>query len=139
VLRPSAGRCARLRDSEGDLLVLLVLAEHAHKDGGGAWPSVQRIAQLARLSIRGTQSALRKLESAGVIEATPRTGTTTYIASSCPRRTLRGRSHRAPQRVRARGAASDRTPRSHCAPNRKEPSPNREKDFSHLDRSVIYS
>jgi Helix-turn-helix domain len=54
----------------GDLLVLLVLADHAHDDGTHAFPSVEKIARKSRLSRRGTQLALRRLERLGAIEAT---------------------------------------------------------------------
>lgn len=53
----------------GDLLVLIVLADHAHDDGAGAYPSVERIAEKARLTRRGAQLALRRLELAGAIMA----------------------------------------------------------------------
>lgn len=64
-------------EDKHDLLVLLVLAEHAHEDGSGAWPSVATIAKLARLSPRRVQYALRQLEAAGIITTKPRAGSTT--------------------------------------------------------------
>lgn len=63
--------------NKGDLLTLIVLADHAHDDGDGAFPSVETIARLARLSPRGAQKALRKLASAGLLKATHRAGKTT--------------------------------------------------------------
>jgi pyocin large subunit-like protein len=65
---------------KGDLLVLLVLADHAHDDGGGAYPSVATIARLARMTDRGVQKALTHLRDAGLIAAEGRTpsGTTIY-------------------------------------------------------------
>jgi hypothetical protein len=67
-------------EHRGDLLVLLVLADHAHDDGTSAYPSVEKIARKARLTRRGTQVALRRLERVGAIEPAgkgPR-GTTAY-------------------------------------------------------------
>lgn len=58
----------------GDLLVLLVLADHAHDDGTSAYPSVDRIARKARLTRRGAQLALRRLTAAGAIEDTGERG-----------------------------------------------------------------
>lgn len=48
-------------------LVLAVLAEHAHKDGGGARPSVLRIQYRSGYDRRTIQRALRRLEDAGLI------------------------------------------------------------------------
>lgn len=53
----------------GDLLALLVLADHARDDGTGAYPSVATIAKKARLTPRGAQLALRRLERDGAIKA----------------------------------------------------------------------
>ncbi|QEC49662.1 hypothetical protein FSW04_20160 [Baekduia soli] len=69
-------------EHRGDLLVLLVLADHAHDDGTSAFPSVATIGKKARLTRRGAQLALRRLEASGAIakdEATntPR-GTVSY-------------------------------------------------------------
>lgn len=58
----------------GDLLVLLVLADHAHDDGSGAYPSVDTIADKARLTRRGAQLALRRLEERGAIRPTGANG-----------------------------------------------------------------
>jgi hypothetical protein len=58
----------------GDLLVLLVLADHAHDDGTHAFPSVEKIARKSRLSRRGAQLALRRLERLGAIEPTGSAG-----------------------------------------------------------------
>jgi Helix-turn-helix domain len=57
-------------EHRGDLLVLLVLADHAHDDGTHAFPSVETIARKARLSRRGAQLALRRLERLGAIQET---------------------------------------------------------------------
>lgn len=55
-----------------DRLVLTVLASHADKNGGRAWPSVATIAVKANVSQRTVQYALRRLEKAGVIMVTAR-------------------------------------------------------------------
>lgn len=48
-----------------DLLVLLVIADHANDDGSGAWPSILRLATMTRLSERAVQYSLRHLEASG--------------------------------------------------------------------------
>lgn len=55
-------------EQRGDLLVLLVLGDHAHDDGTGAYPTVETIAKKARMTRRGAQLALRRLEALGAIE-----------------------------------------------------------------------
>jgi hypothetical protein len=52
----------------GEMLVSLVLAEHANPEGGLAYPSVARIARMAHMSERGVQYCLRKLVERGIIE-----------------------------------------------------------------------
>jgi hypothetical protein len=52
---------------EGSLLILLALADFAHDDGSGAFPSVATLAKKARMSERNTQYCLRRLEQAGEI------------------------------------------------------------------------
>ena len=54
----------------GNRLVLIVLADHAAKDGSDAFPSVNTIAQEARMSQRAVRYALRALAASGSIEAT---------------------------------------------------------------------
>jgi hypothetical protein len=59
-----------MRYSEATLgarLVLFVLAEHAHDDGTDAYPAIDKICERARMSRRGVQCALRKLEADGMI------------------------------------------------------------------------
>ena len=46
-----------------NLLVLLMIANHAHTDGTGAYPSVATLAAESRLTERGVQYILAKLES----------------------------------------------------------------------------
>lgn len=59
----------------GARLVMIVLADHAQKDGTRAFPSVETIARDARLSERAARAALRRLEESGEIV---RTGTSKY-------------------------------------------------------------
>lgn len=106
----------------GDLLVLLVLADHAHDDGTGAYPSVMTIARKARLSERGAQYALRRLEKVGAIVSVGvnlQTKTVEY-------RLLLGGALTAPVQSEAQGGAVSNT--EGCTPlhpNRHEPSVNR--------------
>lgn len=64
----------------GDLLTLIVLADHAHDGGAGAYPTVETIARKSRLTTRGARLALRKLEAIGAIERTgvSRSGSVVY-------------------------------------------------------------
>ena len=47
------------------LLLLLAIADHAHDDGTGAWPSVDALAKKTRQTPRNTQFLLRRLERLG--------------------------------------------------------------------------
>jgi hypothetical protein len=59
----------RLRlDSPIEYRVLMVLCDHAHKDGTGAWPAVATIAAEARMTERSVQRALKALRQRGLIE-----------------------------------------------------------------------
>src|SRR3990167_6337137 len=52
--------------AKGSALLLQVsIADHAHDDGAGAWPSVARLAKKTRLSRRQVQRLLRGLEEDG--------------------------------------------------------------------------
>lgn len=62
-----------------DLIVLLVLADHAHEDGTHAYPSVRTIARRGRLARSTVQRSLRRLEGTGEIEAAGRLGSGTVI------------------------------------------------------------
>lgn len=55
--------------SEGSLLVLLAIADHAGDDGK-AWPGLQLLARKSRLSERDTRYCLRKLEKLGELRVT---------------------------------------------------------------------
>lgn len=65
--------------TEGNRLVLLSLANHAHADGSMAFPSVATVAHEARMSPRGAQKCLRKLEEASMIERTDKHSSGTNI------------------------------------------------------------
>ena len=56
------------------LLLLLAIADHAHDDGGGAYPSIQTLADKTRLTSRAVQVLLNKLEAAGELRIKRRTG-----------------------------------------------------------------
>ncbi len=126
-------------ENKGDLLTLIVLADHAHDDGDGAFPSVETIARLARLSPRGVQKALRKLALAGLVKATPRAGRTTlYRVVMTPEASSGVNSVRS-ELGDAEGRTGRRKPPNPVRPNRKEPSSNREGHLADMDRLVIES
>lgn len=58
------------RAKGGARLVLVALADYAHPDGTNAWPKVETLALHARMSRKGVQNALRKLEDDGEIVCT---------------------------------------------------------------------
>lgn len=62
--------------SEGELLVLLAIADHAADDGTNAWPSKATLARKARLSERRVQQILRSLEDKGLIRVETQKGGT---------------------------------------------------------------
>ena len=49
----------------GPLLLLLAIADHAHDDGDGAYPSIQTLAHKTRLSERHTTRLLQELAGSG--------------------------------------------------------------------------
>lgn len=53
----------------GARLVLLALADYAHDDGGGAYPSMDSLADKAKMTKRNVQLAMRRLEAMGEIVA----------------------------------------------------------------------
>lgn len=53
--------------SPGDMLVALVLADHANAEGGNAYPSLSRMAQMTRMDERSVRRSLRRLTELGVI------------------------------------------------------------------------
>jgi Helix-turn-helix domain len=50
------------------LLLMLAIADHAHDDGGGAYPSIATLARKARTSERNVKLLLPKLEGSGELE-----------------------------------------------------------------------
>lgn len=82
-------------------LVLLVLADHARKDGSMAWPDVETIASEARIDRRTAQRCLRGLEMSSAITRTgiSRAGTTIWQVN------MGGRQYVTPDNLE--GAASD--------------------------------
>jgi len=50
-------------------LVLIAMANHAHNDGTGCYPSIATLARKTSLSIRGVQSTVRRLEQTGFLVA----------------------------------------------------------------------
>lgn len=62
-------------DAKGSqLLLLLAIADHAHDDGCGAFPSVQSLAKKCRQTERNTQFLLRELEANFEIITRPQAG-----------------------------------------------------------------
>jgi hypothetical protein len=130
--------------SKSDLLVLIVLAEHAHADGSNAYPSVATIAALARMTTRGVQLALRRLEGAHLITATPRPGATTvYRMVMLTPESDSGANTVRPASRSGEGRMRTQKPPNEVHPNLKEPSVNREvalaRDprFSSYDEGVV--
>lgn len=58
----------RSRNKGAALLLLLAIADHAHDDGGGAYPSVPALARKIRMPVRSTQRLIQKLVSTGELE-----------------------------------------------------------------------
>ena len=56
---------ANSKHSLGNLVVLLMVANHARSDGTGAWPSIATLAKECRMSERGVRYCLRELEESG--------------------------------------------------------------------------
>jgi hypothetical protein len=67
---PAFARVLRLSKSKGAArLVLLAIANHAHKDGAGAYPKVKTIAREANMSERWVQAQIQKLVALGELTA----------------------------------------------------------------------
>ena len=60
--------------SGGSLIILLALADFAHDDGTGAYPSIKTLSAKARLGERQTQNVLSALQGLGLITISYRTG-----------------------------------------------------------------
>jgi hypothetical protein len=56
------------------LLLLLAIADHAHDDGKGAYPGLERLANKCRQTVRNTQILIRKLEEIGELGVSYGTG-----------------------------------------------------------------
>lgn len=50
------------------LLLMLAIADHAHDDGGGAYPSIAKLAEKARTTPRNIKLLLKQLEAAGELD-----------------------------------------------------------------------
>jgi hypothetical protein len=59
---------------DGQLLVLLAIADNANHEGRNAFPSIAELCRKSRLSQRGVRYALRGLEEAGCVITTPQAG-----------------------------------------------------------------
>lgn len=59
---------------DGQLLVLLAIADNANHEGRNAFPSIAELCRKSRLSQRGVRYALRGLEEAGCVVTTPQAG-----------------------------------------------------------------
>lgn len=61
------------------LLLLLAIADHAHDDGTGAWPSQKTLAAKTRLSARQIRRLLEQLVSRGELRVVPREGASALL------------------------------------------------------------
>jgi len=67
---PTFARVLRLSKSKGAArLVLIAIANHAHKNGAGAYPKVETIAREANMSVRWVQEQIPKLVALGELTA----------------------------------------------------------------------
>ena len=62
-----------------DLLVLLAIADSADNTTGDAYPSIQTLADLSRLSERGVRYSIRRLEAMGELSVCQRPGRKTSV------------------------------------------------------------
>lgn len=102
-------RHSRVR--QGDLLVLLAIADFADDDGR-AFPSIATLAEKSRLKERMTQYAIRNLVEIGELEIEPNGGPRGCHVYHV--RTLEADAEVAPVQ-NLRGAISDRGGATHCA------------------------
>lgn len=120
----------------GDLLVLLVLADHAQDDGSNAFPGVQTIAHHARLTRRGAQLALRRLEDDGHITAAGKgpKGTVSYRVHmgepTSPANSLRGELHAQGGEVSDTQGANPTSPEPSLDPSTDPPASERAQAFA---------
>ena len=158
-----------LRDApvtrHSDLLVLIVIADHAHDDGRGAYPNEATIAKLARMTERCVCNSIARLEAAGVLAVerspgrvnvytvlTPErgSGVTPERGSGDPRTSRQGTPERRDTNPRTAFGGTVRTVKEPSGePARasaREPSPRKsptgangngnDRDFSRFDRGV---
>ena len=64
----------------GDLVVLLMIASHAHSDGTGAFPSTKTLARESRLTKRQVYRCLLRLEKSGELQIQRRTRRTSLYS-----------------------------------------------------------
>ncbi len=75
----------------GELLLLLAIADHAHDDGKGSYPSVGSLAKKTRMSERQEQRNIQALAGSGDLVVTPnqgRNGTNLYSIPMSPRQNV---------------------------------------------------
>ena len=79
------------RSRHFDVLVLVAICEHAHDDGGGAYPNEATIAKLVRGTERGVRNSIARLEAAGILAVERRQGrVNVYTVLMTQERTFRG-------------------------------------------------
>jgi len=113
-----------------EAMVLLALADRANDDGSSCFPSIAEVSQRSRLSRRGTQKVIRRLDDKGYLtvhENEGPGGTNNYKLH--PER-LGGRTEFAGggEHDSPGGEPDDEKGRSTFARNRQEPSDNRQKN-----------
>lgn len=105
-------------------MVLMCLCDFARDDGGNCWPSIGTIARKCSKGKRTVQAAIRRLESAGFLTATERSGRSTSYHLD-PRKICTPAETAPPQELQGTPAKSAPTP-AKSAPNpllnRQEPS-----------------
>jgi hypothetical protein len=97
----------------GSRLVFISIANHAKKDGTGAWPSVRLIAEEAHLSEREVRYCLRSLEASGELKTTIGSGPHGCNLYSLPRMFSTG-GQNLPGAVSNMGQFTTRRGATHC-------------------------
>lgn len=123
----------RLRDlSPTQKLVLLSLADNAN-DQGECYPSMKQISERTGLTDRAVRAAIRSLESAGIVQSSARSGTSTvYLLTIEPRNDVPPRKHVPPRKE------VPPTPEPDSAPPRNDvpPTPERRSAKPSLNRQL---